>query len=120
MAARIVVGNLKNVITQTQTKNRLFITNSSLLLNSKRVCNSFHTKSMVLATEIPFKMPALSPTMTEGTIVKWNKKEGDTIQPGEAIFELQTDKAVVPVEADEEGILAKIIVCFNIIPFFVQ
>lgn len=58
---------------------------------------------------IVIKMPSLSPTMTEGTIVKWNLKEGDTFQPGDVLCEIQTDKAVVAMETDEEGILAKIL-----------
>ncbi len=55
-------------------------------------------------------MPSLSPTMTEGTIVKWLKKEGDKIRPGDVLCEVQTDKAIVGLELEEEGILAKIIV----------
>ncbi len=54
-------------------------------------------------------MPSLSPTMTEGTIVKWLKKEGDKIRPGDVLCEVQTDKAIVGLELEEEGILAKII-----------
>ena len=52
-------------------------------------------------------MPALSPTMTSGTIVKWLKKEGDEIEPGDALAEIQTDKAVMTFEMDEESVLAK-------------
>jgi len=55
-------------------------------------------------------MPSLSPTMTEGTIVKWLKNEGDPVSAGDVLCEIQTDKAVVALESDEEGILAKIIV----------
>ena len=55
-------------------------------------------------------MPALSPTMTSGTIVKWLKKEGDEISPGDALADIQTDKAVMTFEMDEDAILAKIIV----------
>ena len=55
-------------------------------------------------------MPSLSPTMTEGTIVKWVKKEGDPIGAGDLICEVQTDKAIVGLELEEEGILAKIVV----------
>lgn len=55
-------------------------------------------------------MPVLSPTMTEGTIVKWHKKEGDSIQPGDMICEVQTDKAIVGMELEEECILAKILI----------
>lgn len=55
-------------------------------------------------------MPSLSPTMTEGNIVKWLKKEGDLISPGDVLCEIQTDKAVMAFETEEEGILAKILV----------
>lgn len=55
-------------------------------------------------------MPSLSPTMESGTIVKWLKKEGDPIQPGDAIADIQTDKAVMTFETEEESIMAKIIV----------
>uniref|UniRef100_A0A8D8TP10 Dihydrolipoamide acetyltransferase component of pyruvate dehydrogenase complex n=1 Tax=Cacopsylla melanoneura TaxID=428564 RepID=A0A8D8TP10_9HEMI len=56
------------------------------------------------------KMPSLSPTMSEGTIVKWLKKEGDAVAPGDVLCEIQTDKAVMSFETEEEGILAKILV----------
>lgn len=56
------------------------------------------------------KMPSLSPTMTEGTIIKWTKTEGDSVMAGDLICEIQTDKAVVGYEVDEDGILAKILV----------
>lgn len=55
-------------------------------------------------------MPSLSPTMTEGNIVKWLKKEGDTISAGDVLCEIQTDKAVMAFETEEEGVLAKILV----------
>lgn len=55
-------------------------------------------------------MPSLSPTMAEGTIVKWMKKEGDAIAPGDVLCDIQTDKAIVSLETEEEGILAKILV----------
>lgn len=55
-------------------------------------------------------MPSLSPTMQSGTIVKWLKKEGDQINPGDAIADIQTDKAVVTLEHEDEVVLAKIIV----------
>ncbi|XP_048757370.2 pyruvate dehydrogenase protein X component, mitochondrial-like [Ostrea edulis] len=58
---------------------------------------------------IPIQMPALSPTMTEGTIVKWHKKEGDPISPGDVLCDIQTDKAVVSLDTEEEGVLAKIL-----------
>jgi pyruvate dehydrogenase E2 component (dihydrolipoamide acetyltransferase) len=55
-------------------------------------------------------MPALSPTMTEGTLAKWLKKEGDMVKSGDVIAEIETDKATMEVEAADEGKLGKIIV----------
>jgi len=55
-------------------------------------------------------MPALSPTMTEGTLARWLKKEGDVIKAGDVIAEIETDKATMEVEAVDEGILGKILV----------
>lgn len=54
-------------------------------------------------------MPSLSPTMTEGNIAKWVKKEGDKVSPGEVLCEVETDKATVEMECMEEGYLAKIV-----------
>ncbi|XP_031092782.1 dihydrolipoyllysine-residue acetyltransferase component 2 of pyruvate dehydrogenase complex, mitochondrial-like [Ipomoea triloba] len=54
-------------------------------------------------------MPSLSPTMTEGNIARWLKKEGDKISPGEVLCEVETDKATVEMECMEEGYLAKIL-----------
>lgn len=55
-------------------------------------------------------MPALSPTMTEGNLAKWLKKEGDKVSAGDVIAEIETDKATMEVEAVDEGILGKILV----------
>ncbi|WP_119678395.1 pyruvate dehydrogenase complex E1 component subunit beta [Indioceanicola profundi] len=55
-------------------------------------------------------MPALSPTMTEGKLAKWLKKEGDEVKSGDVLAEIETDKATMEVEAVDEGTLAKILV----------
>ncbi len=55
-------------------------------------------------------MPALSPTMTEGNLAKWHKKEGDMVKAGEVIAEIETDKATMEVEAVDEGKLGRILV----------
>ena len=55
-------------------------------------------------------MPALSPTMTEGTLTKWLKAEGDKIRAGDVIAEIETDKATMEVEAVDDGVLGKILV----------
>ena len=55
-------------------------------------------------------MPALSPTMTEGNLAKWHKKEGDSVAAGDVIAEIETDKATMEVEAVDEGRIGKIVV----------
>lgn len=55
-------------------------------------------------------MPALSPTMEEGKLAKWLKKEGDTVEAGDVIAEIETDKATMEVEAVDEGTIGKIVV----------
>lgn len=59
---------------------------------------------------IEILMPALSPTMTEGNLAKWHKKEGDRVKPGEIIAEIETDKATMEVEAVDSGTLGKILI----------
>ena len=61
-----------------------------------------------MATEI--LMPALSPTMEEGTLAKWLVKEGDTIKAGDIIAEIETDKATMEFEAVDEGVIGKILI----------
>ncbi len=62
---------------------------------------------------MPILMPALSPTMKEGKITRWLKKEGDKISSGEAVAEVETDKSNLEVEAYEDGYLLKIVVPEN-------
>ena len=59
---------------------------------------------------IEILMPALSPTMTEGTLAKWHKGEGEDVAPGDIIAEIETDKATMEVEAVDGGTLSKILV----------
>ncbi|RFB03947.1 pyruvate dehydrogenase complex E1 component subunit beta [Parvularcula marina] len=59
---------------------------------------------------IPVLMPALSPTMEEGTLAKWLKNEGDKVSSGDILAEIETDKATMEVEAVDEGVLGKILV----------
>ncbi len=58
----------------------------------------------------PILMPALSPTMTEGNLAKWHKAEGDKVEAGDVIAEIETDKATMEVEAVDEGVLGKILI----------
>src|SRR5471032_3384043 len=59
---------------------------------------------------IDILMPALSPTMDKGNLIRWLKKEDDTIKPGDVLAEIETDKATMEVEAIDEGTFAKIVV----------
>ncbi len=59
---------------------------------------------------IELKMPALSPTMEEGTLAKWLVKEGDSVTAGDILAEIETDKATMEFEAVDEGVIAKILV----------
>jgi pyruvate dehydrogenase E2 component (dihydrolipoamide acetyltransferase) len=59
---------------------------------------------------INIMMPALSPTMEEGTLAKWLVKEGDTVQSGDVMAEIETDKATMEFEAVDEGVIGKIVV----------
>lgn len=59
---------------------------------------------------IPILMPALSPTMTEGNLAKWHKKEGDAVSAGDVIAEIETDKATMEVEAVDEGKIGRILI----------
>ncbi|XP_052477848.1 dihydrolipoyllysine-residue acetyltransferase component 1 of pyruvate dehydrogenase complex, mitochondrial isoform X1 [Gossypium raimondii] len=69
-----------------------------------------HFSSSDLPEHTVLGMPALSPTMSQGNIAKWKKKEGDKIEPGDILCEIETDKATLEFECLEEGFLAKILV----------
>ena len=58
---------------------------------------------------ISVKMPALSPTMEEGSLTKWLVKEGDNVLAGDVIAEVETDKATMEVEAVDEGVITHLI-----------
>ena len=59
---------------------------------------------------IELKMPALSPTMEEGTLAKWLVKEGDTVKSGDILAEIETDKATMEFESIDEGVIGAILV----------
>ncbi|KAL3632020.1 hypothetical protein CASFOL_025004 [Castilleja foliolosa] len=82
----------------------------SMLYNSQpqNSVRSFSTDSG-LPPHQEIGMPSLSPTMTEGNIARWLKKEGDKVAPGEVLCEVETDKATVEMECMEDGYLAKIL-----------
>ncbi|RXM32028.1 Pyruvate dehydrogenase protein X component, mitochondrial [Acipenser ruthenus] len=62
------------------------------------------------AAPMKVMMPALSPTMEEGRVLKWLKKEGESVSAGDALCEIETDKAVISMDSNEDGILAKILI----------
>ncbi|GAB1286628.1 Pyruvate dehydrogenase protein X component, mitochondrial [Apodemus speciosus] len=70
----------------------------------------FHGTQLLQADPIKILMPSLSPTMEQGNIVKWLKKEGEAVSAGDSLCEIETDKAVVTLDANDDGILAKIVV----------
>ncbi|GAW19145.1 hypothetical protein ANO14919_086290 [Xylariales sp. No.14919] len=87
-------------------------TRLSTRLVSRRVAQDatsrgFRTSATSLAAQ-NFTMPALSPTMTEGNIATWKVKEGDSFSAGDVLLEIETDKASMDVEAQDDGILMKI------------
>ncbi|PTB64298.1 E3-binding protein [Trichoderma citrinoviride] len=79
----------------------------SARLASGRAARGFTTSSRCLAAQ-NFVMPALSPTMTEGNIANWKVKEGDSFSAGDVLLEIETDKATMDVEAQEDGVVMKI------------
>ncbi|KAI9735313.1 MAG: pyridoxine biosynthesis protein [Claussenomyces sp. TS43310] len=77
-------------------------------LRQESVLRSYRTSTACLAAQ-SFTMPALSPTMTEGNIASWKIKEGESFAAGDVLLEIETDKASMDVEAQEDGVLAKIV-----------
>ncbi|KAH6878156.1 hypothetical protein BKA58DRAFT_417740 [Alternaria rosae] len=82
---------------------------ASQQLRSHGARRGLHSSQASLAAQ-NFNMPALSPTMTEGNIASWKIKEGDSFSAGDVLLEIETDKAQMDVEAQDDGILAKITV----------
>ncbi|XP_031421023.1 pyruvate dehydrogenase protein X component, mitochondrial [Clupea harengus] len=76
----------------------------------EQVRTLFQSPSFFGVAPIQLQMPALSPTMEEGNIVKWLKKEGETVAAGDALCEIETDKAVVTLDSNDDGVLAKILI----------
>ena len=68
----------------------------------------------VLTTDLPehkeVKLPALSPTMNTGTIVSWEKQEGEEVMDGDVLAQVETDKATMDMDSPQSGFLAKIVI----------
>ncbi|PPR05999.1 hypothetical protein CVT26_005721 [Gymnopilus dilepis] len=73
--------------------------------HSKRLLHASATRWAITN----FQMPAMSPTMSEGNIASWKKKEGESFAQGDVLLEIETDKATIEVEAQEDGIMGKIL-----------
>lgn len=83
----------------------------SLTRAPKRGAEVFYVRQFSdLPPHIELCMPALSPTMSEGNLAAWKKKEGDFVAAGDVIAEIETDKATVDFESVEEGYIAKILI----------
>ncbi|KAK2593138.1 pyridoxine biosynthesis protein [Conoideocrella luteorostrata] len=80
---------------------------SARLAGSRSVSRGFSSSARCLAAS-NFLMPALSPTMTEGNIATWKIKEGENYRAGDVLLEIETDKATMDVEAQEDGIMMNI------------
>ncbi|XP_063052663.1 pyruvate dehydrogenase protein X component, mitochondrial [Engraulis encrasicolus] len=75
----------------------------------EQVRSLFQSPSFFGVAPVKVQMPALSPTMEEGNIVKWLKKEGEPVAAGDALCEIETDKAVVTLDSNDDGVMAKIL-----------
>ncbi|CAD5224049.1 unnamed protein product [Bursaphelenchus okinawaensis] len=105
-ASALSVAHFSQVATKNIYKFKPLTTNSvNVLFNGKWV--RFYSTD--LPEHVKVTLPALSPTMEMGTIVSWAKKEGEQIQEGDLLCEIETDKATMGFETPEEGYLAKIL-----------
>lgn len=76
---------------------------------NQMMARGFASSGGDLPNHIKLEMPNLSPTMEKGNIAKWLKKEGDSIKPGDILAQIETDKATVDFEMQEEGFIAKLL-----------
>ncbi|ORX38357.1 hypothetical protein BD324DRAFT_588688 [Kockovaella imperatae] len=79
------------------------------IMRSVRASSSKCSRQVRYATTA-MRMPAMSPTMTEGGITSWKKEEGETFAAGDVLLEVETDKATIDVEAQDDGVMGKILV----------
>ncbi|XP_058750367.1 dihydrolipoyllysine-residue acetyltransferase component 2 of pyruvate dehydrogenase complex, mitochondrial-like isoform X2 [Vicia villosa] len=91
------------------TMKRGYMRLNGEVLHSQVLSRRSYSSASDLPPHQEIGMPSLSPTMTEGNIARWLKKEGDKVSPGEVLCEVETDKATVEMECMEDGFLAKIV-----------
>src|SRR5204862_3631462 len=95
-------------LTQRISSNWLFRTLNKLSRRCAKLAISTSPKESQMATQVV--MPKLSPTMEEGQISRWLKKEGDKVSMGEPLAEIDTDKATMEMQALANGVLRKIVI----------
>ena len=83
------------------------------LNSAPKVMGAVERRAFSLPENIVLEMPNLSPTMEKGNIKSWEKQVGDEIQPGDVLASIETDKAVVDFEMQEEGFVAKLLYAEN-------
>ncbi|KAH0548671.1 hypothetical protein GP486_007785 [Trichoglossum hirsutum] len=101
LSVRVAGGQLRNHVVARDISSRA-------VTDGSNIQTGLRTSTADLAAQ-NFAMPAMSPTMTEGNIGTWKVKEGETFSAGDVLLEIETDKAQIDVEAQEDGKLAKII-----------
>lgn len=113
LRSRSQVTSLRLLSTQA-TKNQQILRASDYQLQKPTQALVWNTNFARAYSDLPkhirVTLPALSPTMEQGTIVSWEKKEGDKLNEGDLLAEIETDKATMGFETPEEGYLAKILV----------
>ncbi|KAH8991121.1 single hybrid motif-containing protein [Lactarius hatsudake] len=85
------------------------MSSSPLLRSALHQSRRWLSATSALRAVTKFEMPAMSPTMTEGGIASWKKREGETFTAGDVLLEIETDKATIDVEAQDDGIVGKIL-----------
>uniref|UniRef100_A0A914XX25 Lipoyl-binding domain-containing protein n=1 Tax=Panagrolaimus superbus TaxID=310955 RepID=A0A914XX25_9BILA len=114
MLSKISAGTMKN-LSYHRAKITPSIAAAAISFHAATPLSSrdFHSSSSFsngLPSHIKVNLPALSPTMESGTIVSWQKKEGDKLEEGDLLCEIETDKATMGFETPEEGYLAKVLI----------
>ncbi|GER51233.1 dihydrolipoyllysine-residue acetyltransferase component 1 of pyruvate dehydrogenase complex [Striga asiatica] len=103
------VANIPATVTESEVTDKTSSEQTVGHGDRMQESSSGNVSTFKLPPHIVLEMPALSPTMNQGNIVKWRKNEGDKIEVGDVICEIETDKATLEFESLEEGFLAKIL-----------
>ncbi|XP_057798834.1 dihydrolipoyllysine-residue acetyltransferase component 1 of pyruvate dehydrogenase complex, mitochondrial isoform X2 [Salvia miltiorrhiza] len=103
------IGSIPATVSGTEAADKTSTEPAAKHGDNTQESSSVNINTSELPPHIVLEMPALSPTMNQGNIAKWMKKEGDKIEVGDVICEIETDKATVEYECLEEGFLAKIL-----------